>query len=348
VVPSTLVEDVDRVCRDVIEPAALDVDADVVPRSHLDALAPTGLFGQAMLDGADAADVRRAHERLAGACLSTWFVVAQHQSPVALVRDSSEPLRSAVLPMLASGTSVAGIAFSHLRRWPQRPVEIERVRAGWKLRGTAPWYTGWGINDVAVVAGASAAGEVVFVLVPAEAAPSVRPGEPLDTMAMSAARTVPLVLDDLVVPDDGVLSVLPIEQWTQDDRAKAANVSPAVLGVTAATLDRLAGLEHDASRSTAAVLTEALDAVRVGAYDLIDHTAPHEQLDLRVQLRAQALRLCVDAAAALVAARGGRAMLRTDDAQMLARWASFLTVQAQTADLRNALLAGVTERWRVR
>lgn len=216
------------------------------------------------------------------------------------------------------------------------------------FRGTAPWYTGWGINDVAVLAGASADGEAVFVLVPAEASHSLRPGEPLATMAMAAARTVPLALDDLVVPDDGVLAVVPLDQWARADRAKAANVSPAVLGVTGAALARLARLEDDSARSTAQSLGSALDAVREEAYDLIDHDDPQQRLDRRVDLRAQALQLCVDAATALVAARGGRAMLPTDEAQMFARWASFLTVQAQTAELRNAVLTGVSDRWRVR
>lgn len=331
----------DQVCRDVIAPAALGVDDDVVPRSHLDALAPTGLFAGPHQHGSTVAQVRAAHERLAGSCLSTWFVLAQHQTPTALVRAAPEPLRSAVLPLLESGTSMAGIAFSHLRRWPHRPVEVEAVRDGWRFTGTAPWYTGWGLNDVAVIAGASRDGDVVFALVPAEAQPGLTPGEPLATVAVSAARTVPLRLDGLVVPEQGVLAVTAIEDWLANDRAKTANVTPSVLGVAQAAVERLrAG--GSAAQDAAGRLEERLAAVRHEAYALIDEVEAHEELDRRIDLRAQALATCVQACSAVVTSRGGRAMLRTDDAQLLARWAMFLTVQAQTPPLREALLRHLT------
>lgn len=333
----TLVEAVAQVCRERIAPAALEVDGGVVPRSHVDALATTGLLAGVSAQRS-AAEVRTAHESLAGACLSTWFVVAQHQTPLALARSAPEPLRSAVLPLLESGTSVAGIAFSHLRRWPQRPVEVERSRGGWRFAGTAPWYTGWGINDVAVIAGATHDGLVVFALVPAEAGPRIRPGHPLETLAMTAARTVPLHLDGLVVPDDGILAVVPLDDWAVADRAKTANVSPSVLGVAQAAVDRLVRGDDPAGQDAGAALREAVDAVRVEAYYLIDDPDPGDHLDRRLGLRAEALRLCVDSSTALVVSRGGRAMLRSDEAQLLARWALFLTVQAQTAELRTELL----------
>lgn len=338
---SGLVSHVDRVCTDVIAPAALAVDADVVPRSHLDALAPTGIFGAASSGGATPGEVRAAHERLAAACLSTWFVVAQHQTPLQLARAAAPDLSAAVVPLLESGTSVAGIAFSHLRRWPHRQVEVERCPGGWRFTGTAPWYTGWGINDVAVIAGASSAGEVVFALAPAEAQPALRPGEPARTLAMTAARTVPLHLDGLVVPDEGVLAVTPIEQWAAADRTKTANVSPSVLGVTNAAVDRLLHGPDEPGRLAGARIAERAASVRDQAYDLIDHVDAYERLDRRLELRAEALRLCVDATTALVVSRGGRAMLTSDDAQMLARWALFLTVQAQTPALREAVLSTV-------
>lgn len=338
-VSSTLVQSVERVCRERISPAALSVDDDVVPRSHLDALAATGIFAGVGAQ-APAAQLRLAHETLAGSCLSTWFVVAQHQTPLQLVNGAPEPLRSAVLPMLASGTSVAGIAFSHLRRWPQRPVEVERCAGGWRFTGTAPWYTGWGINDVAVVAGATSDGQAVFALLPAEAGPGIQPGEPMDTLAMTAARTVPLHLQGLVVPEEGIVAAVPIDEWTAADRRKTANVSPSVLGVADAASERLVVGDDRAGRDAGAALRDAIDDLRVEAYDLLDNADPGEHLTRRLTLRAEAVRLCVDAATALVASRGGRALLRSDDAQLLARWALFLTVQAQTADLRMALLSG--------
>lgn len=340
----SLVESVDQVCRDVIEPAAGSVDADVVPRSHLDALAATGIFAGSLTGSASPADVRAAHERLAGACLSTWFVVAQHRTPVSLVRDGPQPVRDAVLPLLLSGTSIAGIAFSHLRRWPDNPVGVERVPAGWRFDGVAPWYTGWGINDVAVLAAASADGDAVFALVPADAQAGLVPGAPMDTVAVAAARTVPLMLDGLTVPDEGVLSVQPIHGWLAADRLTTTNVSPAVLGVAQAAADRLQAGPDRVGREVSAPLLARIAAVRDEAYALIDGVEPGHQLGRRLELRARGLSLCLQTTNALVVSRGGRAMLRSDDAQLLARWALFLTVQAQTSDLRGALLRELASR----
>src|SRR4051794_11209257 len=81
----------------VLAPAAADVDASFVPRSHLDALGAAGVLGlgapppgrapDAERAPAPPAVVRRVNEILAGADLSTWFVQAQHQLPVRMLAD---------------------------------------------------------------------------------------------------------------------------------------------------------------------------------------------------------------------------------------------------------------------
>lgn len=337
--PSDLVDAVTRVVDDVIAPAALRVDGEAVPRGHLDALAPTGIFGASVDPAVGPARRRRAQEVLAGGCLATWFVQAQHHTPLRLVHDGPPEVRERLEPLLVSGTTIAGIAFSHLRRWPDRPVQATRVPGGWRLRGTAPWYTGWGVNDVAVVGAASDRGEVVFALVPAEASPFMIPGPPLQTAALTGARTVPLELRDLVVGDDGVLAVLPVEQWRRDDEAKTVNLAPGVVGATAAALRLLASSRDEPARQAAGRLGDRLARVRDEAYALVDEADPFEHLERRLQLRAEGIGLCLQASTAAVVAGGGRALLDTDRAQLYARWALFLAVQAQTAPLRRELLA---------
>jgi alkylation response protein AidB-like acyl-CoA dehydrogenase len=341
-VPSDLVDAVTRVVDAVIAPAALRVDADAVPRSHLDALAPTGIFGASVDPSVDPSRRRRAQEVLAGGCLATWFVQAQHHTPLRLVHDGPPEVRERLEPLLASGTTIAGIAFSHLRRWPDRPVQATRVPGGWRLSGTAPWYTGWGVNDVAVVGAASDRGEVVFALVPAQASPLVLPGPPLQTVALTGARTVPLELRDLVVGDDGVLAVRPVEAWRRDDEAKTVNLAPGVVGAARAALALLGSSRQDHAREAAARLGARLDEVREEAYTLADEADPFDHLDRRLQLRAEGIGLCLQASTAAVVAGGGRAMLDTERAQLYARWALFLSVQAQTAPLRRELLARLT------
>jgi alkylation response protein AidB-like acyl-CoA dehydrogenase len=342
--PSALVDAVTRTVDEMIAPAALESDRHAVPRRHLDALAPSGIFGASVDPSVPAAEMRRAQEVLAGGCLATWFVQAQHHSPLRLVHAGPPEIRERLEPLLVSGTTIAGIAFSHLRRWPDRPVTATRVTGGWRFDGTAPWYTGWGVNDVAVVGGVSDRGVVVFGLVPAEPTPSLVAGAPLDPVVLSGARTVPLELHGLVIGDDGVLATLPIAEWSRADDATAANVSPAVFGVTEAAIDLLAASRDAAARGAAERLRHRWHRVRDDAYALLDEADPTERLDERLRLRARALTLCVHAGSAAVVSGGGRSLLATERAQLYARWALFLSVQAQTAALRAVQLSRVAPK----
>jgi len=79
--------------------------------------------------------------------------------------------------------------------------------------------------------------------------------------------------------------------------------------------------------------------IRSRAYALIDGVPPTQRMQDRVLLRAEALHLAQQAASALVAVSGGKAMLLTSPPQRWAREALFYLVQAQTLPLRQNLLA---------
>ncbi len=66
--------------------------------------------------------VRRVAEILAGADLATWFVRAQHHGPVRALAEAGG--LADLVAELASGRRIAGIAFSHPRRWPARRVTV--------------------------------------------------------------------------------------------------------------------------------------------------------------------------------------------------------------------------------
>jgi alkylation response protein AidB-like acyl-CoA dehydrogenase len=225
-----------RVATDLLDPRAAAVDAGQVPRSHLAALGEAGLLGlhaPAQLGGAGAtlAQIREVAEILAGADLATWFVQAQHHSPVRmLLRSGADPV---LLAELVSGRRVAGIAFSHLRRWPQRPLTATRVAGGWRLDGTAPWYTGWGVNDLAVIGGVTQDGTVVFGAVDAVESPHLHAGATMELAALESSATVALTLTGLHVAEPDAVLVQPIAEWAAADDAVSVNVVPAVFGVAA-------------------------------------------------------------------------------------------------------------------
>ncbi|NUP45319.1 MAG: acyl-CoA/acyl-ACP dehydrogenase, partial [Streptomyces sp.] len=156
--PHPLVSAAHALADDLLAPNAARVDQEGVPASHIEAVRRSGLLGVSApkeYGGADAPDsvAREIQEILAGACCSTWFVQTQHHTPVRLLAKSELPVRERLLGPLASGGLMAGIAYAHVRAFPRVPVRATTERDGWRFEGTVPWYTGWGLNDVMLLAG---------------------------------------------------------------------------------------------------------------------------------------------------------------------------------------------------
>jgi alkylation response protein AidB-like acyl-CoA dehydrogenase len=329
----------------VLAPSAAEVDPGAVPRSHLDALAKAGVFGVSAPADAGGSEAsarvsRRVQELLAGADLSTWFVQAQHHVLVRMLAATGR--RPELLAELAAGRTVAGIAFSHLRRHPARVLAAAPDGKGWRLDGRAPWYTGWGLNDVALVGALTTDDRVVFVLADPCEGPGLHAGPPVRTAALTAATTVTLAFEGHRVAPDEVVVVQPFAEWAAADTLFTANAPPAVFGLAESSV-RLLGDQgrrrrEDAAVSAARALARRLGDVRARAYRLLDEVPPAQAVEERLALRAQASRLAVDAATALVSAGAGGAMTLTSPAQRKAREALFLLVQAQTAQVRAQTL----------
>lgn len=320
----------------LLAPHAEEVDRTEVPVSHLDEIRRSGLLGlnaPREYGGAAASGAvfRETAEILAGACCSTWFVQTQHHTPVVTLATGEGPVRERLLGRLASGELLSGVAHSHLRSRPRTPVRAARDGDGWRFDGTVPWYTGWGLNDVMLLAGVTRDDEALFVLTRAREQPGLRASAPMRLAALTAARTVSLRLDGFRVPQEAVVLRTPHERWSATDRLRTVNASPAVFGVAEAAL---ALLDED----TAAALRARLTRVRHEAYALADEAAPHEHLAERPALRTRAYEVLQAATTAAVVNGGGRTMLLTHRAQRLAREALFLLVQGQTQESRRAHL----------
>ncbi|MEV6765141.1 acyl-CoA dehydrogenase family protein [Streptomyces sp. NPDC051105] len=325
----------------LLSPAAERVDQEGVPVSHIEAIRRSGLLGlnAPMAYGgsaASAAVVRETAEILAGACCSTWFVQTQHHTPVLTLAKAELPVRERLLGPMARGELLSGVAYAHLRSYPRVPVRVRREGDGWRFHGTVPWYTGWGLNDVLLLAGVTEDDEALFAFVEAREQPGLRPSEPMRLAALTASRTVSLDLDGLRVADDAVALRTPYEDWAATDRPKTLNANPAVFGITAAALE-LVDDEY------AAPLRARAGEVRRRAYALADHPVPREHAQERLALRAEAFTLMRTATTAAVVTGGGRAMSVTARAQRLAREALFLLVQGQTAASRTAHLERLAE-----
>ncbi|WP_405726586.1 acyl-CoA/acyl-ACP dehydrogenase [Streptomyces sp. NBC_00028] len=343
--PDALLARTQELADTLLAPDAARVDQAEVPARHLDAIRRAGVLGVSAPEaygGADASDAvaREIQEILAGACGSTWFVQTQHHTPVRMLAKSRLPVRERLLRPLASGELLAGIAYAHVRAFPRVPVRATADGDGWRFDGTVPWYTGWGLNDVMLLAGVTDSAEIVFAFADAREQHGVRASEPMRLAAFTAARTVSLELDGLWLPETSVVLRTPQEKFALLDIPRSTNTSPAVFGVTYAALRVL---ETSGEAETAGALRARVEEVRRAAYGLADHPVAHEHVEERLALRTRAYDLMRAATTAAVVAGGGRTMDLRNPAQRLAREGMFLLIQGQTSVVRKAHLDALAQ-----
>ena len=314
----------------VLFPSAIATDlAGIIPTTSLDAIAAAGLyglFGPERFGGlaADPASAGLVIEALAGGCLTSAFIWAQHHVAVRLAAAAADETAQRWAPGLCSGRVRAGVAFAHLRREGPSPISAEPEGDGWKVNGHASWMTGWGGIDVINVA-AVHDDRIVWFLCDAVEGPTLRVS-PLHVSAVNSSGTVGLYLTDHHVSPDRVLGVHRLDEWRARDRANLRQNGSFSLGL-ARRCTKLLGPPGDA-------LEARINAARAD----MDRYVLTEDIGAAATSRAAASWLAVRASAALIAFEAGRSMIMTSHAQRLGREAMFLLVQGQTAPIREAQL----------
>lgn len=306
---------------DVLFERALDVDASgEVPTHNLDLFRDSGLYGlwtPREVGGCGFDELERLPilEALAGGCLTTAFVWAQHGggSASAARTPADAPLHERWAQALATGQARSGVAFAHVLR-PEPCLFAQRSGDGWVLRGVAPFVTGWGHIDAVLVA-AHEADRLVWMLLPAAEAPTLS-SRRLRLAAVDSSVTVELHFDGHAVGGDDVVEVIDYEDWLSFYRTGLRTNGALMLGVAGRALKLLGPSPLDAE----------LDAARAEL-----HAA---EVDEMPECRAQVGYVGIRATSALVSSVGGRAITLAHHAQRLAREALFLLVQGQTADIR--------------
>jgi alkylation response protein AidB-like acyl-CoA dehydrogenase len=313
-----------RLAEDLLFPAALEVDgADLVPRSHLDVLAAVGLlglWGPADAGGLDldAATGARVAETLAGGCLTTAFVAMQHQGVVRQIARTSGAVRDEWLAPLCRGDRRSGVAIAGIRPGAD-PLRARSSTYGWTWHGSVPWVTGWGLVDVVHVAALDDDGDVIWLLVDAGRAPSLRVVRQ-HLVACDASGTVTVSFEGHEVAADRCTLRTSYVDWQRADLEGLRPNGSLALGVAG----RCASLLHSGE------LSDQIDRTR----DRLDAAGTEELPDAR----AAASELCWRAAARLLVATGGRSMLTGQHSQRLAREAMFLLVFGSRPSIKAALL----------
>jgi alkylation response protein AidB-like acyl-CoA dehydrogenase len=342
-------------------------------RANFRALAAAGLLGIALPRQYGGLEVSGATQReitetLASYCGVTTFIQAQHHGPSRMILGGpNEALKTHVLPELAAGRMMCAVSFAHLRR-PGPPVlSATPVDGGYRLNGTAPWVTGWGLMNQVVFGATLIDGDpiengndrFVYLWAPgsrdefADLFADLHPSDgdwgamtasaPLPLCAMNASATVELRCENLFIPAAHRLSQSDRETMRRNDRNGVLGATVMPLGCTAGSVRLLCATAERrcipavsrASQSFAREWEQTRAEVlewngRGGDPDFFTHA---------VQLRARVIELAVRAAHAAVASSSGAANNLSHPAQRLLREAMFYTIQAQTFEVMDATLS---------
>jgi alkylation response protein AidB-like acyl-CoA dehydrogenase len=361
---SQVLEQVKALAGDMFRPRAETTDRDGTGKAlaeNIRVLADHGFFGLGIgveYGGLGADDLTRREftEIVASACGVTAFTQQQLHSGGGFAQSSlSDPVKSDLLPKLASGELLCGVAFSHLRR-PGKPiVTASRVDGGFRIAGSAPWVTGWSLLD-GFMLGATVTPDGshpdpthVFAYVPKTGNEAVLTASPpIELHAMNAADTVEVSIRDLFVPTETVIGERPVEDLRRADYCGISGHVFLPLGCARGSihyLQTLAAKRRDNRLvDIAGRFQREVDACRREAVTWNGACADMpDYRDHALNARTRAIELAVRAAHATLAATGGTGQMLAMPPQRLMREAAFYTTLAQTPDVQTGTLARLTD-----
>ena len=296
--------------------------------------------------GADDVTRREFTELMASACGVTAFTQQQLHAGGGFVGGArSEALKRDKLPRFASGEERCGVGFSHLRRPGPPMVRAERVPGGYRVHGTAPWVTGWGLLDSFILGAVRVPDNdhLYFYVPKAGSEGALRPGPRIPLVVMNASDTVEVAMEDLFLPDEYVLSERPAEALRRSDYCGISGHVFLPLGCARSSVHYLRTLAaqrgNPAFAHAADEFARECDACRHEALTWSGACADLPGYkEHALHARAAAIVLAVRAAHAAVAATGGSAHLLSKPPQRLLREAIFYTTTAQTPDVQMGTL----------
>src|SRR5579885_2956094 len=182
--------------------------------------------------------------RLAGACLTTCFILSQRDSACRRLRDGENAaLREELLPPLARGETFATVGLSQLTTSRQHlgPSLTARLTDdGVVLHGAIPWVTGAARADHIIIGAVLDDGRQVLLALP-RGLPGVSVGPPLDLAALVGSLTAEVRCDDVRVDRRWLLAGPAANVMALGGRASTGGLETSclALGLTGAAVDYL-------------------------------------------------------------------------------------------------------------
>lgn len=290
----------------------------------------------------------------AEACLSTAFLIwCQDACSWYIESSDNGALRADVLPRLATGELLGGTALSNPMKFLSgiEPLHIvgTRVPGGYRVRGQLPWISNLGAGHVfgLVFRVDGGAGHEVMALVSCDA-PGVTLTGGAHFTALEGTRTFALRLDDVFVPDDGILAD-PAGPYLARIKAGFILMQTGMgMGLVAGCIDNM----RRADRSLAHVncfldegadtFEEALAALRADVRRLARTPWERDPGYLRqvLQARLRAGEMSIRAAGAALLHAGARGYLARAPAQRRLREAYFVAIVTPAIKHLRKELAG--------
>ncbi len=341
------------IAQNILAPAAQISDqASAPPLENLHLLAAAGLFSVNVPtefggQGGGMDELADLFEALASGCGVTTFVALQHMLACAyLARSANQHLRAKWLPALATGRTMATVAFSQVRRPGPPMMRCTPSADGYTFDGSAPWSTGWGVAQHLVLGGTLSGDtppddRLVFAFIPANT-PGITPSKPLHLCAMNASATVTLACQSVQVPASAIIKIITRDDLAKSDQRGMFLIAHLSHGVTRASLRHLNFLQSQrpapALADAIARITAQLTQIKADAAPWVSQSNHPQYASQAVKARAAAIELSLHAAQTAVIASGGTAIALDHPAQRLFREAMLYSLTAQTRDLQSAML----------
>jgi alkylation response protein AidB-like acyl-CoA dehydrogenase len=295
-------------------------------------------------DGRQGPDLLAGYEALAGACLTTCFILSQRDAACRRLRAGDNPgLRRELLPPLARGETFATVGLSQLttsRQHVQPSFTARLTPDALVVNGTIPWVTGAARADHVIIGGVLEDGRQILAALPARS-PGVTVGPPLDLTALQGSLTAEVRCDNVVLDRRWVLAG-PAEKVLAAGRGGTGGLETSCLaiGLAGAAVDYL--LHEAQARPDLRPAAERLHHARQRAREELHRLAregatPEAAAGLRTRANALVLRATQGA---LTAAKG-TGFLRSHPAQRWARQALFFLVWSCPGPVAQATLASL-------
>jgi alkylation response protein AidB-like acyl-CoA dehydrogenase len=285
------------------------------------------------------------YQRLAGACLTTCFILSQREGACRRIRDhGNATLREELLPGLARGELFATVGLSHLTTSRQhlRPALLVHDRGDhFILDGTMPWVTGAEQADYLVTGGVIEDGRQVLLVLPRDRE-GVSIGPPLPLMALAGSLTAEVHCREVAVEKRWLLAG-PAERVLVAGRAGTGGLETSclALGLGRAAVEYL--LSEAAARPDLRPSAERLEKTRASLRQELRQLAQGGAVpDAALSLRAHANKFVLRATQAALTASKGTGFLKDHPAQRWARQALFFLVWSCPRPAVEATLAYLT------